>query len=278
MTKPPASDAMRDAASYQNHTHKDLPALPDVALSCDGILHQQYHLYQPKKGYRFGTDAILLSAVLAADTKGKIADFGAGAGAVAIATAHAVKSVHITAFEKDDVMAKCLSHNIALNALADRISASENDITNLENHWDGYFDHIIANPPFHAPTGTRSRQTRRALAHHGDDDARLADWVDAALKALKPNGRLHFILRADRTDEMMALLRSKQAGGIVLQPVWPYKSSPAIRVIVSAQKDVKAPFTLLAGLVLHHPDGGLTAPAAQILQGEGAGLLALPSL
>ena len=44
-----------------NPVAADLPDLPDIALSCDGILNRQYHLYQPKKGYRFGTDAIMLN-------------------------------------------------------------------------------------------------------------------------------------------------------------------------------------------------------------------------
>ena len=83
------------------------------------------------------------------------------------------------------------------------------------------------------------------------------------------------IIRSDRTDEVMRSLHAQGAGGVALQPLWPYSSSPAIRVIITAQKDTKAPFAILQGLVLHHPDGALTTRASQILSGEGAGFLAM---
>ena len=72
---------------------------------------------------------------------------------------------------------------------------------------------------------------------------------------------------------MIVSLHQNGAGDITVLPIWPYKSSPAIRVIISARKDVNAPFTLLDGLVLHHPDGGLTSHANDILQGESVGLM-----
>lgn len=254
--------------------NRTLPPLPDLALSCDGILNRAYHLYQPKQGYRFGTDAIVLAASIGAHYGTRIAEFGAGAGAVSVALSHFLPQAHITAIEKETDMAACLRHNIALNSLDERIRAHEGDVTQLAPMLAGSFDCVLANPPFHHPSGTRSRNTRRALAHHGDE-ANLEDWVVAGLSALKPKGRLNMILRADRADDVILALRANGAGGISLQPIWPYKSSPAIRVIISAQKDVAAPFSILEGLVLHHPDGALTARATQILSGDGAGLLAV---
>ena len=253
--------------------HKDLPPLPDIPLSCDGILHRRYHLYQPKKGYRFGTDAIVLGASIGAHYGTRLADFGAGAGAVSLALSHFQPNCHVTAIEKDADMAACLRHNIMLNDKQDIIRAHEGDITALPEIMANSFDCVVSNPPFHHPSGTRSRNQRRALAHHGDE-AVLDDWVSAALQVLKPKGRFVMILRADRADDAIVTLRNHGAGGMTLQPIYPYKSSPAIRVIITAQKNHNGPFLLADGLVLHHPDGALTAQATQILSGEGAGPLA----
>lgn len=252
-----------------------LAPLPDIALSCDGILNRAYHLYQPKKGYRFGTDAIVLAASVGPHYGNRIAEFGAGAGAVSVALAHFCPDAHITAIEKDADMAACLRHNIGLNELSDRIRPHEGDVTDLASLFADSFDCVVANPPFHHPSGTRSRNQRRALAHHGDE-ADLADWVTAALSVLKPKGWLSFIVRADRTDDVLFALRDQGAGGISLQPIYPYKSSPAIRVVIHAQKDVNAPFSLLRGLVLHHPNGALGAEADEIFQGKAAGVLSAP--
>lgn len=253
----------------------DFPPLPDMPLTCDGILNRAYHLYQPKQGYRFGTDAIVLAAAVGPHYGTRIAEFGAGAGAVSVALTHFLPSCHVTAIEKEPDMAGCLRHNSALNGLSERIRVHEADVTELAVMFADSFDCVVANPPFHHASGTRSRNHRRALAHHGDE-ANLQDWIGAALSVLKPKGRLSMILRADRADEFIMALHEQGAGGISLQPIWPYKSSPAIRVIISAQKAVTAPFSILEGLVLHHPDGSPTAVAAQILAGDGAALLAVP--
>lgn len=259
-----------------NPADKNLPPLPDMAsLSCDGILNRHYHLYQPKQGYRFGTDAIMLAAAVAPYYGTRIADFGAGAGAVTIALAHFLPDCHITALEKEEVMTACLRHNIALNDMTSRVEVRGQDIVDLPASLHDAFDCVVANPPFHHASGTRPRNQRRSLAHHGDE-ADLGQWVEAAWHALRPKGRFVMIVRADRTDEVMSSLQKLGAGGLSLQPLWPYSSSPAIRVIIHAQKNSKAPFSIQQGLVLHHPDGALTGRATQILSGNGAGLLAVP--
>ena len=113
-----------------------------------------------------------------------------------------------------------------------------NDVTSLPSLLQDSFDCVVANPPFHHASGTRSRHHRRALAHQGDE-ANLTDWVNAALALLKPKGHFVMIVRADRTDEVISALKDKKAGQITLQPLWPYGSSPAIRVIISAQNKAK---------------------------------------
>ena len=249
-----------------------LPHLPDIEISQDGILGRQYQLHQPKQGYRFGTDAILLAAAIETQNGRRIADFGAGVGAVSIAAWHRLSDIHITAIEKETNLAALLAHNIHHNQAFEHIRPLEADITDLPPMLLGSFDQVIANPPFHHPASPPSRNRRRALAHHGDG-ASLDLWVAASLKALKPKGRLTYIMRADRMDEMIISLQQNGAGDITVLPIWPYKSSPAIRVIITARKGITAPFTLLDGLVLHHPDGGLTARANDILQGASVGLM-----
>lgn len=258
-----------------NPLSQDLPDLPQIGLSCDGILHRSYYLYQPKQGYRFGTDAILLAASVPTAFTGEVAELGAGVGAVTVGIAHYVPGAQITAIEKDPDVAGCLAYNLALNKLAERAQMIQADITDLSPELTGRFGYVVANPPFHDALGTRARHHRRALAHQGDGPS-LAQWVEAARELLKPKGQLSVILRADRADEVILAMRSCGFGQISLQPVWPYKSSPAIRVILSAHKDKKGPFSVQEGLVLHHPDGALTARANEILSGNGAGFLAPP--
>ena len=78
-----------------------------------------------------------------------------------------------------------------------------------------------------------------------------------------------FIIRADRTDQVMRALAQGGAGEIVLYPLWSYRGSPAIRMIITARKGVKGAMAVLPGLVLHHPGGALTPEARRVMKGEG---------
>jgi tRNA1(Val) A37 N6-methylase TrmN6 len=58
-------------------------------------------------------------------------------------------------------------------------------------------------------------------------------------------------------------------GGIGILPIHPKPAAPAIRVLVRAAKQSRAPLALLPGLVLTNGDGQPT-PAAEAILREGA--------
>ena len=247
---------------------EDLQAsLGDIPLTTDHIFQETVKLTQPKDGYRFGTDAVLLAASVSTGS-GRLLDMGSGVGAVALGIAWRHPEVQITAVEKEPMLAKLLAHNIQQNHVSDRVRALHADISALSPVLHGSFDHVVANPPFHQPGGTRASNRRRELAHSGDGLS-LSNWVEFALLATKPKGRLTFIIRADRGDEVIAALRSGGAGEIVQFPIWPYHGSPAIRLIISARKAVHGVSALLSGIVMHQTNGALSAAANTVMSGGG---------
>jgi tRNA1(Val) A37 N6-methylase TrmN6 len=98
-----------------------------------------------------------------------------------------------------------------------------------------------------------------------EGEAKLADWVDFAIRMTRPKGGVTFIHRADRLDELLTLFRGR-AGGIVVFPLWPKAGREANRVIVRARPAVKTPMRLSPGLVLHKEDGAYTAEALSVLR------------
>lgn len=238
---------------------------PAEETTTDYIFDQAVQLRQPVKGYRFGTDAVFLAASVPAG-QGRLLDMGAGAGAVALGVSWRLPDYQITAVEKDPGLAELLASNIQANGRAGKIRVLEADITSLPPVLAGSYDQLVANPPFHQPGGTRPSDRRRALAHQGDGPS-LADWVAAGLNALKPKGRLSFICRSDRADEVLAALYGK-AGEIVQFPLWPARTAPAIRTLITARKGVAGGGALLPGMVLHNLDGSLTNEAQQVMKGQ----------
>lgn len=241
--------------------------LKDIELTTDHIFQETVQLTQPKDGYRFGTDAVLLAASIFT-RKGRLLDMGAGVGAVALGAAWRHPDLQITAAEKEPILAELLAHNIEQNNLGERVRAIQADISALPPVLRNSFDHVVANPPFHQPGGTRAKHRRRELAHSGDGLS-LSDWVQFGLQATKPKGRISFIVRADRGDEVITALRTGGAGEIVQFPIWPFHGSPAIRLIISARKGVQGASALLSGIVMHHANGALSEAANKVMSGDG---------
>ena len=247
------------------------PAMPSrPATSDDSFLSGAISVRQPADGYRVGTDAVMLAASInPAKKQARVLDMGAGVGAVSLAVRQRLGCGHITAIEKDPFCAELLAHNIAENNLAEAIRPVQGNITQMPVMLRASFDAVIANPPFHHASDKNPRSRRRSLAHNGDGESSLCDWVKSGLWALRDKGRLTFIIRADRTDEVMAALHSGGAGEILLYPLWSYATSPAVRMIITARKGVKGAMALLPGLVLHRPSGALTPKAQKVMKGEG---------
>ena len=265
----------------------DVSSVPFVTTD-DSFLSGEVHLRQPRDGYRVGTDAVMLAASInigkaaknqtskqVSEQTGKkvgprkrLLDMGAGVGGISLAVSWRRADVHITAVEKDQASYDLLCHNISVNDRAEVIRPHLGDALALPPVLRGSFDHVFANPPFHHSSDMPSRSRRRREAHYADEAA-LSDWVTSALWAVKPKGRVSFIVRADRTDQMMRDLNDGGAGEVLLYPLWSYRSSPAIRMIITARAGVKGAMAVLPGLVLHHPSGALTSEARRVMKGEG---------
>ena len=98
-----------------------MPAEPD--LTDDAALGGRLRLLQPRRGHRFGHDAILLAAATPARTGDRIADLGAGVGTAGLALAARVDGARVTLVEIDARLAALAAENAARNGLAGRVDA-----------------------------------------------------------------------------------------------------------------------------------------------------------
>ena len=240
-----------------------------------GWLGGRLTLVQPRRGHRAGTDAALLAA--AADlSEGRVADVGAGVGAVGLALLSRRARVSADLIEIDPELARLAAGNAALNGLSERTRILELDISDARARRDAGLadeeaDAVVTNPPFFDPATVRvSPDEARARAHVFADRtgaAPLVGWIRACLAILKPGGRLVMIHRPDALGTILAAAENR-LGALTLLPVHPRANASAHRLIVSGVKGSKAPLRIAAGLFLHEADGRLTAEADAIHRGE----------
>ena len=221
---------------------------------------------QPESGFRSGLDAVMLAAAVPAVTGNTVLELGAGAGTASLCLAARVPGLSLTGVEIDPDLAALAARNAAANGADCKFVAA--DIFALAPELKRDFGHVFANPPFHGE-GQSSPDSARARALM--DGGSLQDWLKLGLQRTVWGGSFTAILRADRLNEALAALPDR---GVCVFPLWPRWGEAAKRVIVQARKGSNAPFALLAGLVLHRPDGSWADETEAVLRRGSA--LALP--
>ncbi|MDA0662440.1 MAG: methyltransferase [Proteobacteria bacterium] len=235
----------------------------------DTLLGGRVALRQPAGGYRVAIDPVLLAAATPA-VAGRVLDVGTGVGAAALCYAARSPGAQVTGLEIQPEMAVIAGENVRRNGFESRVDIVIGDLLHPPAALaPGGFDHVMANPPY-LPAGRGAPPPDRSKAMAMvEGEADLDAWIGFCLRMVAPKGSVTMVHRADRLDEILALLRLR-AGGIVVFPLWPGQGRPAKRVIVRARRDVHAPLHLAAGLTLHDGDGAYTEEARAVLQNGAA--------
>jgi tRNA1(Val) A37 N6-methylase TrmN6 len=257
---------------------------PSPGLGSDGIadgltidrwLGGRLDLVQPKSGHRVGTDAALLAAA-AGTPAGRIADVGAGVGAVGLALAHRSERAFADLIEIDPDLARLAEINAARNGLQARARILRLDVLRpVERREAGLGDEkadcVVTNPPFfEAGTVRVSPDGARARAHvlpPVEGGATLAAWIRTSLALLKPGGFFAMIHRPDALATILAAVENR-LGALALLPVHPSATARAHRLLMTGVKGSRAPLRIAPALILHEADGRLTAEADAIHRGE----------
>jgi tRNA1(Val) A37 N6-methylase TrmN6 len=238
-----------------------------------GFLGGRVLLRQLRQGHRVGTDAALVIAAARPDAKGRLADLGAGTGAIGLSLAVLAPALQVTLIEVDPKLTALAAGNATLNGCGERVRTLAADVGELarsprsRRELGARYDLVVMNPPF---TNARAYQTSpdrgRALAHMAREGA-FARWIDAAHFLLRPKGVLIAIYRPDGLGEVLAAI-DPRFSALALRPVHSHADRAATRILIRAQKGGRSPLTLLAPLVLHQKDGSFTSLAACIHRGE----------
>jgi FkbM family methyltransferase len=165
----------------------------------DSILGGALTIVQPRDGYRFSIDAILLARFARVRTRDRVLDLGAGCGVVAVMIAALDRPREVVALELQPELAAMAERNAALNHL-DSIRVINGDLRarRIGGLAAGRFDVIVANPPYRSlRSGRQSPNAGRRIARD-ESAATLADFIAAAMHYTVNGGRAAFVFEAAR--------------------------------------------------------------------------------
>ncbi|MCC7347569.1 MAG: methyltransferase [Variibacter sp.] len=253
-----------------------------MPVTQDGALGGRLRLRQPRRGHRFGHDAILLAAATPARAGDHAVEFGAGVGVAGLALCLRVPGVRASLIEADAQLARLAAANATANAMADRVRVAAFDVTAsarvFREHGlaPGSAQRVLMNPPFNARSTLQASPDEARAAAHLAAPASLAAWCRSALRLLAPGGSLTLVWRADGLAEVLAAL-GKGFGMISVLPVHPRPATGAIRILVNAVKGSRGPLAIRPALVLAGADGAPTPEAEAVLRHLAAIDVAPPS-
>lgn len=241
------------------------------ATSTDDFLGGRISIVQPRRGHRAGSDAVFLAASVPARKGERVLDAGAGVGVAGLCLMARVPGVEVTAVEIDAALCALAAENAARNGFAAQFEVVNANVTSPGRALGALglkresYDHIIANPPFHAEGRVRPAPDRgRASAHvMGDED--LACWMRFFAAMAAPDALLTLIHKPDCLGTLLDLLDSR-FGDLCVFPLFPKTGESAARIIVQGKKGSRARLSLLSGLVLHEEDGSYTLEAEAVLR------------
>ena len=208
-----------------------------MALTLDHI--RDVKIYQPKDGYRFSVDALLLYSFVQMPLAQKIADLGAGSGIIGLLLAKKYPSAGVSLFELQDRLATVAEKNVVLNGLGKRVNVIQGDIREISavtrpGADAGSFDMVVSNPPFRKErSGFVNPGEERAIARH-EIKLKLPELIKAAHYLLKTKGRFFLIHHPGRLAELVSTLREKRIEVKRLRFVHSSASSEAKMVLVEA--------------------------------------------
>lgn len=207
-------------------------------LTQDDLKLFDLQLFQPRHGYRYSLDPLLLARFCAAVKRGgRIADLGAGCGIISLVLARINPEATVVAVENNPDMASLTERNIRHNGLGGRVSVLVDDVINLRGRCpDSTFDLVVSNPPFRsAGSGRISPRAGRDAARH-ETTAGLADFIAAAKYLVKPSGRICFIQLPSRLPEFMALAAGMKLSVLRVRMIHGNAASPATMFMAELAK------------------------------------------
>lgn len=230
----------------------------DVTLDEFKLLDLQ--LFQPRHGYRYSLDPLLLTRFCGQPPSGsRIIDLGAGCGIIALVLARINPATSVVAVENNPEMAALVERNIQHNDLVDRVSVLVEDVINLRRSYPhSIFDLVVSNPPFRPKgSGKISPRAGRDAARH-ETTAGLADFIAAAKYLVKPSGRICFIQLPSRLPEFLSLAVQMKLSVLRLRMIHSNAQTPATMFMAELAKGRHSAPVVEPPLFVRNMDGQYT--------------------
>ncbi|MGH7916703.1 MAG: tRNA1(Val) (adenine(37)-N6)-methyltransferase [Candidatus Binataceae bacterium] len=226
-------------------------------------------IVQPRTGYRFSVDALLLGRFARAGRRDRVLELGAGCGVVSVMLAAAHQPRELIALEIQPELAAMAARNFELSNLR-RCTARCGDLRDkLDGLEPASFDLIVSNPPFRAARRGRESPNESRRIARGGGGATLREFIAAASRYARHGARIAIVFTAVRTAELIGELRGHSLEPKRIRLVHPRLELPASTILVEARKGGGVEAVIEPPLILNRAPGGYGEEARTLLGCDG---------
>lgn len=249
------------------------PSQADSGVSCDGLLAKQIVIFQPKTGYRFNLDAVLLAHFAGVKTRAKVLDLGCGTGVVSflLLARFGADIVRLHGLDVDRKAIALAQKNRQANAwIATR------DVDFLVHDWHQRpkaglplpYDVVVSNPPWFAAGRGRASPHAKRQASRQCQDQDLQAWASFVRSVLKNKGSLFVVFSAARINALLQVMAKVNLEPKTLRFVHDRPGQAAKSVLVQAVAAGGPGCQVASALYVRQRDGAYTDEIKTML-GEG---------
>lgn len=233
--------------------------------SVDELLAGSLRIIQPRRGYRFSLDALLLAHFVRMKQGAALLDLGTGSAVIPMILCRRWRCARAVGVEIQRELAGMARRSLELNGLSGDISIVEGDVRSVSELLPARsFDVVTFNPPYRRlRSGRINPAAQKALARHEIHGA-VADFLRAAAYAVRPAGRVFAIYPSRRLAELIFQMRRLRLEPKRLRLVHSRPDTEAEFALVEGRPGAGEELKILPPLFIYETAGGYTAAMQEI--------------
>ncbi len=226
-------------------------------------------IIQKQKGFKYGTDAVLLAKFMLMNINRckHCVDMGTGTGILPILISREPKIEKLTGIEIQEEYTEMAARSVKMNNLQDRIDILQADIKEVASVLGkGTAQVVVSNPPYKkAESGIKNSGDGLTIARH-EVLCTLEDVIKNASLILEPGGSFFMVHRPERLADTMELMRKYRLEPKILRMVQPKLSKQPSMFLIAAVKNAGRNLRVLPTLILMEENGTNTKELEEIYE------------
>lgn len=215
------------------------------------ILNKNIKILQKEDGFKYGTDAVILSEFASVKPNERALDLCTGTGIIPLLLYIKSPKTNFFSIEIQEEIYDMAKRSLALSGLTDKINLMLGDLKDYKNHFlPQSFEVITCNPPYMPEnTGKMCISETERLSRH-EILCNLEDVIKASGWLLKDGGRLYMVHRSDRLSDIITLMRKYKIEPKRIQFVHPYEGKEANLLLIEGQYGRKSGVKVLSPKIM----------------------------